>query len=86
MYVNNEVGTVQNIEKIYSTIKTKNKNCILHTDCVQAFCKHSINSKNADIITMSGHKIQSAKGIGAMYIKKGVRVNNLHFGGTRKGI
>ena len=84
MYVSNEVGTVQNMEKIYSTIKAKNKNCIFHTDCVQAFCKHSINSKNADIITMSGHKIQSAKGVGAMYIKKGVRVNNLHFGGGQE--
>lgn len=84
MYVNNEVGTVQNMEKIYSTIKNKNKNCIFHTDCVQAFGKHSINCKNADIITMSSHKIQSAKGLGAMYIKKGVRVYNLHFGGGQE--
>lgn len=84
MYVNNEVGTVQNMEKIYSVIKYKNKNCIFHTDCVQAFGKHTINCKNADIITISGHKIQSAKGTGAMYIKKGVRVNNLHFGGGQE--
>ena len=84
MYVNNEVGTVQDMEKIYSVIKAKNKSCIFHTDCVQAFGKHPINCKNADIITMSGHKIQSAKGIGAMYIKKGVRVNNLHFGGGQE--
>lgn len=84
MYVNNEVGTVQDIEKIYSVIKSKNPDCIFHTDCVQAFCKHPINSKFADIITMSGHKIQSAKGVGAMYIRKGVRVNNLHFGGGQE--
>ncbi|MDO4299829.1 MAG: cysteine desulfurase family protein [Clostridia bacterium] len=84
MYVNNEVGTVQDMERIYSVIKDKNKNCIFHTDCVQAFGKHTINCKNADIITMSGHKIQSAKGVGAMYIKKGVRVNNLHFGGGQE--
>lgn len=84
MYVNNEVGTIQDIEKIYSVIKEKNENCIFHTDCVQAFGKHPINSKNADIITISSHKIQSAKGVGAMYIKKGVRVNSLHFGGTQE--
>lgn len=84
MYVNNEVGTIQDIEKIYSAIKSKNKNCIFHTDCVQAFGKHSVNSKFADIITISGHKIRSAKGVGAMYIKKGVRVNNLHFGGGQE--
>ena len=42
MYVNNEVGTVQPIEKIAEIIKSKNKNCIFHTDCVQAFGKHPI--------------------------------------------
>ncbi len=84
MYVNNEVGTVQDIEKIYSVIKNKNPQCVFHTDCVQAFCKHPINSRYADIITMSGHKICSAKGIGAMYIKNGLRVNNLHFGGGQE--
>lgn len=84
MYVNNEVGTVQDIEKIYSVIKNKNPRCVFHTDCVQAFCKHPVNSRYADIITMSGHKICSAKGVGAMYIKKGVRVNNLHFGGGQE--
>lgn len=84
MYVNNEIGTVQDMERIYETVKKKNPNCIFHSDCVQAFCKHTINCKNADIITMSGHKIQSAKGIGAMYIRKGVRVNNLHFGGGQE--
>lgn len=84
MYVNNEIGTVQDIERIYSVIKEKNKNCIFHTDCVQAFGKHKINCKNADIITISSHKIQGPKGIGAMYIKKGVRVSNLHFGGGQE--
>lgn len=84
MYVNNEIGTVQDIEKIYSIIKEKNKNCIFHTDCVQAFGKHIINCKNADIITISSHKIQGPKGVGAMYIKKGVRVSNLHFGGGQE--
>ncbi len=84
MYVNNEVGTIQNIEEIYNTIKSKNKSCVFHTDCVQAFGKHPVNSRFADIITISSHKIHSAKGVGAMYIKKGVRVNSLHFGGTQE--
>ena len=84
MYVNNEIGTIQDIERIYSVIKEKNKNCIFHTDCVQAFGKHKINCKNADIITISSHKIQGPKGVGAMYIKKGVRVSNLHFGGGQE--
>ena len=75
---------MQDIEKIYGVIKSKNPDCVFHTDCVQAFCKHPVNSKFADIITVSGHKIQSAKGVGAMYIKKGIRVNNLHFGGGQE--
>ena len=84
MYVNNEVGTIQNIEKIYSLIKNKNKDCIFHTDCVQAFGKHSINSAYVDAISISSHKINSVKGVGALYVKKGVRVTNLHFGGGQE--
>lgn len=84
MYVNNEFGTVQNMEQIYNTIKSKNENCIFHTDCVQAFCKHNIDSKYADAISVSSHKINSVKGVGALYIKKGVRVSNLHFGGGQE--
>ncbi|MGN1318468.1 MAG: cysteine desulfurase family protein [Lachnospirales bacterium] len=84
MYVNNEVGTVQDIEKIYSTIKNKNKNCIFHTDCVQAFGKHKVNSNFADAISVSSHKINSVKGVGALYIKKGVRCSNLHLGGGQE--
>ncbi len=84
MYVNNEFGTVQNLEKIYSTIKNKNKSCIFHTDCVQAFGKHKIDVKYADLISISSHKINSVKGVGALYIKKGVRVTKLHFGGGQE--
>lgn len=84
MYVNNEFGTVQDMEKIYNTIKAENKDCIFHTDCVQAFCKHDINSKFADAISISSHKIHSVKGVGALYIKKGVRVTPLHFGGGQE--
>ncbi len=84
MYVNNEVGTIQNIEEIYNTVKSQNKDCIFHTDCVQAFGKHTINSRFADAISISSHKINSVKGVGALYIKKGVRVSNLHFGGGQE--
>lgn len=84
MYVNNEFGTIQNMEKIYNTIKNKNKNCIFHTDCVQAFGKHRIDTRYADALSISSHKINSVKGIGALYIKKGVRVTNLHFGGGQE--
>lgn len=84
MCVNNELGTIQDIEKFYTAIKAKNSKCIFHTDCVQAFGKHHINAKFADAISMSSHKINSVKGVGALYLKKGVRCSNLHFGGTQE--
>ena len=72
MYVNNEVGTVQPIEKIAEIIKSKNKNCIFHTDCVQAFGKHPINGKHFDAISVSGHKIHLSKGCKVFYISEKV--------------
>lgn len=87
MHVNNEIGTINDIEKIYNIIKSKNKNALFHTDCVQSFCKHSINSKYADLITLSGHKIHGPKGVGAVFIKKGVRIEPIfRGGGQQKGI
>ncbi|MDE6182457.1 MAG: aminotransferase class V-fold PLP-dependent enzyme, partial [Eubacteriales bacterium] len=64
MYVNNEIGTIQNIEEIAKKIKEKNKDTIFHTDAVQAFGKININVKNIDLMSVSGHKIHSLKGIG----------------------
>lgn len=84
MYVNNETGVIQDIEKIYSVIKKRNNNCIFHTDCVQAFGKHIIKGCFADIITISAHKLHAFKGVGAMYIKKGIRVKPLHIGGSQE--
>jgi len=84
MCINNEIGTIQDIEKIYKTIKNKNSKTLFHTDCVQSFCKHTINSKYADLITISGHKIHGPKGIGALFIKKGVRVEPMIIGGKQQ--
>lgn len=87
MHVNNEIGTINDIKKISEIIKSKNNKTLFHTDCVQSFCKNSVNSKYADLITLSGHKIHGPKGIGALFIKKGIRVNPLFIGGNQqKGI
>ena len=61
----------------------------MHIDCVAAFCKTDINLKKigADLITVSGHKIHAPKGVGALYVKKGVRVLPVLVGsGQQKGI
>lgn len=87
MYVNNEIGTIQKIDEIGKKIKEKNKNIIFHTDAVQAFGKLKINVKYIDLMSVSGHKIHAQKGIGFLYVKSGIRLNNIIFGaGQQKGI
>ena len=86
MSVNNETGAVMPIENIFSAVKNINNDIICHTDAVQAFGKLKINAKKlgADIITVSAHKIHAAKGCGAIYIKKGVRIVPRQLGGEQE--
>ncbi len=84
MHINNEIGTINDIKKIYEVIKSKNKKTYFHTDCVQSFCKYPINSKYADLITLSSHKIHGPKGAGALFIKKGTRIEPVFIGGKQQ--
>lgn len=84
MCVNNEVGTVQDIAALSKAVKEINPRCIFHTDCVQAFGKHQIPSAHVDMISVSGHKIHAPKGVGALYVKKGVKLDPLHYGGGQE--
>lgn len=80
MQVNNEIGTIQDIEKIAKIIKSKNEKTIFHTDAVQSFGKLAINVKNIDLLSVSGHKIHSQKGIGFLYVKLGIRLEPIMYG------
>jgi cysteine desulfurase len=87
MYANNEIGTIEPIEEI-GKIAEKN-NVTLHTDAVQAIGKIKVDVKkqNVDLISLSSHKIYGPKGIGAIYIKKGLKIIPiLHGGGHEKGL
>ena len=86
MYVNNEVGTIQDIKKICSFLKKKNPNIVFHTDAVQALSEHEIDVKdlNVDLLSISGHKVHAPKGIGALYIKTGTDIENFIFGGSQE--
>lgn len=86
MMVNNEVGTVQDIQSISRILKKKRLDAILHVDAVQAFGKIPIKVSNlgVDLLTISAHKIHGPKGIGALYVKKGTRLTPLLYGGEQQ--
>ena len=89
MLVNNESGAVQPVKAAREAIEKNSSPALLHCDCVQAFGKIDFtpNSLGADLISVSGHKIHAPKGIGALYIKKGVRINaQMLGGGQEKGL
>ncbi|MBF1299467.1 cysteine desulfurase family protein [Parvimonas sp. D2] len=86
MYVNNEVGTIQDIKTICNLVKEKNSNIVFHTDAVQALSELEIDVKdlNVDLLSISGHKVHAPKGIGALYIKTGTDIENFIFGGSQE--
>jgi cysteine desulfurase len=86
MLVNNEIGTIQPIKKFVEIVKSKSKNIIFHTDAVQALGKIPINVKDLDIdlLSISSHKINGPKGAGALFIKQGLNLEPLIFGGGQE--
>lgn len=87
MHGNNELGTIQPIEEIGEI--AREKGIKFHTDAVQTFGKIEVDVEklNVDLLALSSHKINGPKGVGALYIKKGTRVEPLiHGGGQEKGI
>ena len=84
MYANNEIGTIQPIEEIAAICKEKK--VIFHTDAVQALGHVDIDvkKKGIDMLSLSGHKIHAQKGIGALYVRKGIVLPNLIHGGAQE--
>lgn len=84
MFINNEIGTMQSIAKI-AEIAHKH-NVLFHTDAVQAYGNIDIdvNRLGIDLMSVSSHKIYGPKGVGALYIKKGIRIENLIEGGAQE--
>ncbi len=89
MMVNNETGYILPVRRAFYGIKRLYPDCITHCDAVQGFMKLPFKASelNADLISFSGHKIYAGKGVGGLYIKKGVRLEQRIFGGGQeKGI
>lgn len=86
MFANNEIGTIQPIEKIGEI--AKEHGILFHVDGVQALgsVKIDVNKQHIDLLSMSAHKIRGPKGIGGMFIRKGTRIDNfVHGGGQERG-
>lgn len=84
MFANNEIGTVEPIKAIGEIVKEKG--IIFHTDAVQALGNIPVDVKdlNVDLLSLSAHKIYGPKGIGVLYIRKGVPIDNLIHGGAQE--
>ncbi|SHK52821.1 cysteine desulfurase [Clostridium cavendishii DSM 21758] len=86
MHVNNEIGSIQDLEKIGKLIKIKSNRAKFHVDGVQSYGKFKIDVKkcNIDFFTVSAHKIHGPKGIGVCYVRKGLSFNPLIIGGGQE--
>lgn len=82
MYVNNEIGTIQNIDEISKL--AKEKGIIFHTDAVQAMPHLKVDVKDIDLLTMSAHKFNGPKGVGVLYLKDGINIENVICGGHQE--
>ncbi len=83
MWVNNEIGTIQPVIELSDYAKSKG--VVFHTDAVQAFGKVKIDaaSQSFDLLSISGHKIGAPKGVGALFIRRGTRLQPLMHGGMQ---
>ena len=86
MHVNNVTGAVNDIAELVKCVKQFDPSILFHSDGVQAFGKIAVNlaELNVDLYTISGHKIGAPKGIAGLYVKKGVSVSPLLYGGGQE--
>ena len=84
MWANNETGVIFPIEEISQEIKSRN--IVFHTDAVQAIGKIRVDvmELGVDMLSISGHKFQAPKGVGALYVKKGIELEPLIHGGSQE--
>ncbi len=87
MYVNNEIGSIQPVDRIAKLVKKKNPKTLVHVDAIQAYGKLSVFPRKigADLVSISGHKIHGPKGSGALYIKNKTLIRPILYGGGQQG-
>lgn len=87
MFVNNEIGSLQDIQGLGKIIHQAAPHTIYHVDAIQAYGKYKIipGKMGIDMLSVSGHKIHGPKGIGFLYIRDGIKVSPILFGGGQQG-
>ena len=86
MLVNNELGTIQPVAEVAKLLKSKKSVALLHCDAVQGFLKvpFTVKGLGVDLLSISGHKVHAPKGIGAMYIRSGIKLPPMVLGGHQE--
>lgn len=86
MLVNNEVGTIMPVEAARRAVLMARSPALIHCDAVQAFGKMPVkpSALGVDLMTVSSHKIHGPKGVGALYVRKGIKINPRTFGGSQE--
>ncbi|BFK81253.1 cysteine desulfurase NifS [Clostridium baratii] len=84
MFANNEIGTIEPVKEIGEICRERK--VLFHTDAVQAVgnVKIDVKDMNIDLLSLAGHKIYGPKGIGVLYVRKGIRIHNLIHGGGQE--
>ena len=87
MLVNNEIGSIQPVEDVVRAVRRRRPEVLVHVDAVQAFGKLPVRPRawGVDLVTLSAHKIHGPKGTGALYVRRGVRIQPLLTGGEQEG-
>lgn len=87
MQVNNETGAISPLKELAKVIKESGIDAVFHTDAVQGFLKEPFNYHIVDMASFSGHKTHGPKGVGGLYIKKGIKIKPITSGGGQeKGV
>lgn len=86
MFVNNETGAINDLNKIREIIDSKNKECVFHVDAVQGLGKIKLNISKSKInlCSFSAHKINGIKGIGALFVSENTKIKNINYGGGQE--
>ena len=90
MHVNNETGALYDVKSAFEIVKIKSPEAVLHTDCVQSYLKVPFTKKSlgADLISVSSHKVNGPKGVGALYVSpeiiKAKKISPLFYGGGQE--